>query len=660
MSSSKVTRVSELTSTFRTCALAIVICGAIGGLGSETWSHYGASLSGERYVSNSSINRDTVGTLVEAWRYRSGDSTDGSGYHGRPSNFKATPIVVRDKLVFSTAFNRVMAIDPATGREIWRFDPEVDFSLSYSEMFTSRGVAASVKNLSDNPDNCENRVFLGTIDARLIALDADTGKRCMEFGRNGTVDLSHGIQNYRKEHYSVTSPPTVVRDLIVVGLAVGDNHGIEVEPGVVRAFNVVTGKTVWSWDPIPRNADDPGAESWKKESRIKTGGGNVWSTMAADSERDMLFLPTTSPSPDFYGGERIGNNEYTNSVVALRASTGEFLWGYQVLRHDLWDYDLASQPLLFDHKDDNGMVRPALAQATKMGFVFVLDRLTGKPLQLVEEVPVPQSDVPGEVTAKSQRFPKLRLHSTARDEFVLWGHTAEHRKACEQMMDGVRFEGIFTPPSLNGTLLYPGNPGGTNWGSMALDRDANLGYITVNRWPTIVRLFPRKSYAKASRIGRFNTKPAQFNTQTGTPYGMGRFDPVHNDIPCFEGPWATLAAVDLDLGGIVWEVPAGTRPWIDLGEEANQWGTYTDGGPLVTSGGVVFLATSSDKMIRAYDGKNGGILWEQKLPAGAHATPMAYRFGGKEYLVITAGGDLEGERGRGDYVIAFKLAADEG
>ena len=379
MSNTEMKRGSLLVLAFRWFSSAFGVCAALGGLASDTWSHYGGSLLGDRYAPNSSINRDTIGTLVEAWRYRSGDSTDGTGYHGRTSNFKATPIVVHDKLVFSTGFNRVMAIDPAAGREIWRFDPEVDFSLSYSEMFTSRGVTASVTSRTDDRDLCDNRVFLGTIDARLIALDADTGTPCVEFGQKGTVDLSRGIRNYRKEHYSVTSPPTVVRNVIVVGLAVGDNHGVEVEPGVVRAFDVLTGELVWSWDPIPRNADDPGAESWGKESRKKTGGGNVWSTMAADSARDMVFLPTTSPAPDFYGGERIGDNEYTNSVVALKASTGEFLWGYQVLRHDLWDYDLAAQPLLFDHKDKNGKVRPALAQATKMGFVFVLDRLTGMP-----------------------------------------------------------------------------------------------------------------------------------------------------------------------------------------------------------------------------------------------------------------------------------------
>lgn len=659
MSDTKVKRVSLITLVIKGCTSAIVACAAFGSFGSETWSHYGGSLSGDRYVSNSNIDRNTVGTLVEAWRYRSGDSTDGTGYHGRSSNFKATPILVHDKLVFSTGFNRVMAIDPGTGREIWRFDPEVDFSLSYSEMFTSRGVAASVTNRSDDRDFCDNRVILGTIDARLIALDADSGKRCIEFGQKGTVDLSLGIRNYRKEHYSVTSPPTVVNDLIVVGLAVGDNHGVEVEPGVVRAFDVATGELVWSWDPIPRSENDPGAESWKRKSRKKTGGGNVWTTMAADSERDSVFLPTTSPAPDFYGGERIGDNEYTNSVVALKASTGEFLWGYQVLRHDLWDYDLAAQPLLFDHKDENGAIRPALAQATKMGFVFVLDRLTGKPLHSVKEVPVPQSDVPGEVAAETQRFPKLQLHATSPDGFKLWGHTEEHLKACERMMEGVRFEGTFTPPSLKGTLLFPGNPGGTNWGSMASDRVENLGYLTVNRWPTIVRLFPRKSYAAASRLGRFNTKSAQFNTQSGTPYGMARFDPVHNDIPCFVGPWATLVAVDLDLGEIVWETPAGKRPWIDLGEEANQWGSYTTGGPLVTSGGIVFLATSSDKMIRAYDGKYGEVLWEHELPAGADATPMGYRYGDSEYIVITAGGSLRSGHGRGDYVIAFELSSSE-
>lgn len=639
------------------CFIFLSQCLVVANAENETWSHYGGSLAGERYVENSSINADTVSSLELAWKYRTGDSTDGSDYDGNESFFKATPILVGDKLIFSTGFNRVIALDPKTGEEHWRFDPQVDFSDDYSEMFTSRGVASWTNEQPSDLTICQVRVFIGTLDARLIALDAQTGELCIDFGRKGTVDLSKGIRKYRKKDYSVTSPPTVIGDLVVVGSSIGDNGAVQLESGVVRAFDVRHGKLVWTWDPIPRDRDAPGIDGWEKRSYLKTGGANVWSIMSADPDRDMIFLPTTSPSPDFYGGERLGDNTHANSVVALKASNGSFLWAYQLVRHDLWDYDLAAQPLLFDHQSEDGSIRPAVAQATKMGFVFVLDRLTGTPLHPVEEVPVPQSDVEGEVNAPTQRFPKLQLHATNIDSFVLWGHSEEHREACERMMTGVRFDGIYTPPSLGGSLLYPGNPGGTNWGSMALNRNQNIGYLTVNRWPTVVRLIPRRNFSKAENIGTLNGREAQFTEQSGTPYGMARFDLNFDYIPCVEGPWSTLVAVDLNLGEILWEVPAGTTPWVDLGDEANDWGYLTTGGPLATSGGVVFLATPYDGKFRAYEGSTGRIQWEYELPADAHATPMSYRVGGSEYVVITAGGDVTTGDGRGDYVISFELTA---
>ena len=294
-------------------------------------------------------------------------------------------------------------------------------------------------------------MFLGTLDARLIAIDADTGERCAEFGDRGDVSLSKGIPRYRKYDYSVTSPPTVVGDLVIVGSAIGDNGAAHLEPGVVRAYDVHHGSLVWSWDPIPRASDHPGADSWATVRRNRTGGANVWSVMSADVTRDLVFLPTTSPSPDFFGGKRLGDNAFANSVVALRASTGEFMWGYQTVRHDLWDYDLASQPLLFDHVSPEGTVRPAVAQATKTGFVFVLDRETGKSLHPVEEErAVPQSDVPGEESAATQPFTKLRLHDQDDQSFHLWDFTDEHRAACEQLTANVRY----------GRHLYSTQPAG--------------------------------------------------------------------------------------------------------------------------------------------------------------------------------------------------------
>ncbi|MXW55057.1 MAG: pyrroloquinoline quinone-dependent dehydrogenase [Gammaproteobacteria bacterium] len=637
-------------------ATALAFSAPIGlqGESDDGWPHYGGSLSGDRYASPSKITAETADRLVPVWTYRTGDAASGEDFDGEPSRFRATPILFEGKLIASTGFNRVFALNPGTGEEIWAFDPKVDFSKKYSEMFTSRGVAAW-KEDSDKQGPCRARVFLGTLDARLLAIDVDTGELCSDFGRRGEVDLSAGIRRYRKRDYSVTSPPTVVGNLVIVGSAIGDNGAAHLESGVVRAYDARDGSLVWAWDPIPRAIDHPGAKSWTKPKGNRTGGANVWSVMSADPERDLVFLPTTSPSPDFYGGERLGDNALANSVVSLKASTGEFVWGYQTVRHDLWDYDLASQPLLFEHLSLDGTTRPAIAQATKTGFVFVLDRTTGEPLHPIEDRRVPQSSVPGEVAAKKQPFPKLRLHDTDARPLQFWNFSEEHLAACKRLMAGVRYEGMFTPPSLEGTLLYPGNPGGTNWGSMAYDRSSRVGYLVVSRWPTIVKLIPRNKFRAAEREGTLNGVEAQHTEQNGTPYGMARTDLVHNYLPCLEGPWSTLVAVDLDRGEVLWERAVGTTPWVDVGEKASKWGYINSGGPIVTEGGVVFLATTYDNMLRAYDGGQGNEIWNWQLPAGVHATPMAYQLDGMDYVVITAGGDLTNGTGRGDHVVAFRL-----
>ena len=627
---------------------------------SANWSHYGATLAGDRFANVESIDATTIGQLEVAWQYRTGDATDGSDFDGRSSRLRATPIYFAGNIVFSTGFNRVIALDPATGAERWKFDPKVDFSHGYSEMFTSRGVAAWRSTGAHQSSGCHDRIFLGTLDARLIAIDAASGRKCRDFGENGEVDLSTGIQNYRRNDYSVTSPPTVVGQNVIVGSSIGDNGHAHLESGRVRAFDVVTGELVWSWDPIPRRPDHPGAETWQDDSNMTTGAANVWNVMSADSELDLVFLPTTSPSPDFYGGERLGANAYANSIVALKASTGEFVWAYQTVRHDLWDYDHAAQPLLFDFVASNGVTISALAQATKMGFVFVLNRETGEPLHEAQERTVAASDVPGEMAATTQRFPRIQLHDIDARPLKLWNHTAEHLQACEQMLEGVRYEGIFTPPSLQGTLLYPGNAGGTNWGSMAYDRTQRIGYLTVNRLPTVVKLIPREDFPALKKIGKFNGQDAQFTEQRGTPFGMARFELYDKKtvLPCLEGPWSSLVAIDLAEGAVLWERPAGVSLRVPKDSEAALWGDYASGGPIVTASGLVFLATPFDFALRAYSGSSGELLWETELPAGAHATPMGYTHAGRDYIVVAAGDRLRDAEGRGDFIIAFSLKND--
>lgn len=645
--------------TVALCCCATTVSANDGPMTQNGWHHYGGSLAGSRYLGSAGITPESASSITPAWEFQTGDTTNGEDFGGRPSRFRATPIMIEGRLFFSTGFNRVFALDAGTGEKLWSYDPKVDFSRPYSEMFTSRGVAAW-QGYSDTSSTaaCSTRIFIGTLDARLIALDAVTGQTCKDFGNRGEIDLSKGVPRYRILDYSVTSPPIVMGDLVIVGSSIGDNGAAELEPGFVRAYNVLSGKLVWTWDPIPRGPSSPGVKTWLNRAAAETGGANVWSIMAGDPERDIVYLPTTSPSPDFYGGKRPGDNAFANSMVALKASSGEFIWGYQTVRHDLWDLDLAAQPLLFDFKTPDGTIVPAIAQATKMGFIFVLNRETGQPLHTVTERAVPQTDVVGEQTARHQKFPKTQLHETDARPLKLWRFSEDHVAACKRMLEGVRYEGLFTPPSLEGTLLYPGNGGGTNWGSMAYDKNREIAYLTVNRLPTIVKLIPRKGFNAARRRGTLNGFTAQHTSQAGTPYGMARRNLQNpaNGLPCLEGPWATLVAINLNSGNVLWEIPAGTIA--GLKPPADRWGAYASGGPIVTAGGVVFLATPTDRALRAFHGETGLLVWQTLLPAGVHATPMAYHHQGYDYVVVTAGDQLADSAGRGDHVIAFRLKTD--
>ncbi len=637
------------------CALlaALPVCVA-----AQDWSHWGGDVGGQRFAKVPALNAEAADRLEEAWRFETGDTASGEGYFGRTSSFKSTPILVGGSLIVSTPFNGVIALDPGTGAQVWRFDPEVDFDIEYSEMFTSRGVAAFVDANVAAGTPCRLRILLGTLDARLIAIDAEDGSRCAEFGESGEVDLTSRIRRVRRGEYSVTSPPTVVNGVVVVGSSIGDNGSARLEDGTVRGFDALTGELLWSFNPIPQGPEDDGAETWPEKSYRQTGAANVWSVMAADPQRDLIFLPTTSPSPDFFGGSRPGDNLHANSLVALKATTGELVWAYQIVRHDLWDYDLASQPLVADIKIE-GVSTPIVAQATKMGFVFVLNRETGEPVHPVEERQVPRSDVPGETAAQTQRFPAIQLHEVADDLPPIFAVNDDHVARCEEMIAGARYEGIFTPPSLEGTVLFPGNPGGVNWGSMAADEAEAIAVVAVNRLPTVVKLIPRNEFRKLRRDEILNGVEAQFTSQSGTPYGMARFELFNNEsgFHCLEGPWSTLVAVNLATGEKLWEVPAGRRPGIGDDHQAADWGYVANGGPVLTSGGLAFMATQYDRMLRAYDQRDGKVVWSTQLPAGPQATPMIYKWEGEAYVALTLGGQkADGEMG--DYVVAYRLNLD--
>jgi quinoprotein glucose dehydrogenase len=613
------------------------------------WPCYGRDSGGTRHSPLDAIHRENVQGLKVAWTFRTGELEHAkSTTLSNRITFEATPLVVDGVMYFTTATSRVFALRADTGEQIWTYNPEINLKLIFSEG-ASRGLSYWKARLdADSP-----RLFFGTLDARLIALDARSGKPCADFGTDGAIDLAAPLRAFRGL-YAVTSPPAVIGDVVVVGSSIGDNGRFDTSPGVVRAFNARDGKLLWSWDPIPRTTDDPASESWKGPDALRTGAANVWSIISADPERGLVFLPTSCPSPDFYGGKRLGDNRFANSVVALRADSGKVAWHFQVVHHDIWDYDVAAQPVLLTLTRD-GKETPAVAVGTKMGRVFVLHRDTGEPLVPVEERAVPRSDIPGEQSAATQPFselPALGLHEAAP-----WGRNDAEMSEAKKLIDALRYEGDYTPPSLGGSLVAPGNVGGINWSGMTFDPRRQLLITNVNRVASAVRLIPRADYGTAgsggSRLGE------EFGPQSGTPFGMARrtLRLPTSRLPATKPPWGTLAAIDLATGKLRWEVPLGYM--LDPKEEpkAIEWGSVNLGGAITTAGGLTFIAASLDGHLRAFDTETGRELWRGALPAGGQATPMTYQAGsqGKQFIAIAAGGHARLGSKLGDYVVAFSL-----
>jgi len=572
----------------------------------------------------------TVARLAPAWTYDTKESMEPVAPWKRKPAFEATPVYVDGRLYLSTPGGLVIALDAETGSEAWRTDLKVDKGLNYGD-FANRGVTVA-----------GDRIYVGTPDARLACLVRTSGAMCDGFGAAGLVPLDAGLRRGPrwKGEIAVSSPPAVVDGVVVVGTSIADNSRADMATGEVRGFDATTGALKWTFHPLP--ADSP------------AGAANTWSRITADPEHGLVFLPVGSASPDYFGGQRPGDNRYANAVVALRAATGAVVWAFQTVHHDLWDYDVASPPLLFPGKG-----APSVAVGSKTGHLFLFDRLTGRPHFPIVERPVPASDVPEEKASPTQPFPTRPRSLIAQTvtEADVWGATPAERDACLATFRSLRYDGVFTPPSLKGSLHLPGSIGGLHWGGMAWDPADRLIIAPVNRLAAIITLIPRAQFGEARRTsGR-----AQTTEQDGTPYGMSReFFISPAGRPCLSPPWGELVAVKADTGEIAWRTTLGdlSEP-VQLPAGAASPGSPNLGGPVVSAGGLVFIGATIDPYLRAFEAKTGTERWKTRLSTSARATPVVYTTpSGREMVAIAAGGHDTPLSKPGTVIHAFALPKD--
>jgi quinoprotein glucose dehydrogenase len=612
--------------------------------GSTEWPVVGGAEGGGHFTALTQIDATNVGRLQQAWVYRTGDFSPGSPGH-RATTFEATPILAHDVLFFCTPYNRVIALEAATGKELWAHEPEPKLDRAYHEQHSliCRGVSHWEEANPDASKPCQSRIFQGVLDGRIEALDARTGRLCADFAAGGTINLN-AMDNGGIGDVNLTSAPVIFEDLVIVGSAVSDNHRTNMPSGFVRAFDARTGKERWHWSPIP------------EALRGRAGAANVWAPMSVDVGRSILYAPTTSPSPDFWGGLRTDPLPGVNALVALNVRTGALIWQYQTVHHDLWDYDLPAQPTLVEiHRD--GRIIPAVAQPTKTGFMFVLDRETGEPVFPVVERGVPVSTVEGERASPTQPAPLLP-HPVARQGITVddvWGITPIDRAVCVARIRKLRNDGFFTPPSLEGTIEIPWAAGGTNWGGMAYDPRSRLAILNAMNIAGYVRLYPS---IEIERLQKSVPAGVELAPQIGAPFAMERglvLSPL--GIPCSPPPWGVISAVDLDTGELRWQHPFGAAPVGVLGLRAPaKWGAPNLGGPLVTASGLIFIGATSDGMFRAMNIWTGDVLWEHALPFPGAATPMSFQAAdGRQFVVIAAGGSILLQSPIGDALVAFAL-----
>ncbi|MET0350190.1 MAG: glucose/quinate/shikimate family membrane-bound PQQ-dependent dehydrogenase [Rhizobacter sp.] len=618
------------------------------------WHAYGRTAFGQRHSPLRSITPDNVAGLKTAWTYRTGDVR---GQAGDPveTTFEVTPLKVGNRLFLCTPHQSVIALDATTGAELWRHDPKVKGDLALQHL-TCRGVSFHAGPSPVPGDTCLNKLFMPTADARLVALDPETGQPCPAFGGGkGEIDLWANMPNVNPGSYYSTSPVVVTKRLVIVGGTVLDNVSTKEASGVIRAFDVDTGALVWNWDSGNPEATQPigAGQTYTPNSP------NSWSISSVDENLGLVYVPIGNQPPDQWGGKRSAAAEkYSSSVVALDIATGQVKWHFQTVHHDLWDYDVPAQPTLVD-LTIAGQNVPALVQPTKQGELYVLDRRTGQPLLPVTEQPAPQGAAQGDRTAATQPVSALSFDPPPLTPRSMWGATLFDQLACRIHFHQLRYEGRYTPPSTGGSLIYPGNFGVFNWGGIAVDPVRQVAFTTPTYLAFVSTLIPRQDDTTTYVQGKEapHGMLPKLNENFGAPFAV-KLHPFTSPlgIPCQAPPWGYVAGADLTSGRIAWRHRNGTVRDITPLPLPFRMGVPNIGGPIVTAGGVAFLTGTIDNFVRAYDVTSGRQLWEDRLPAGGQATPMTYQGDdGRQYLLVVAGGHGSLGTKAGDHVIAYAL-----